>query len=227
MSSSEPQAPPNPSEADWVAPAEAMISADDGSASTPVVLTIEAQTAFTEIRLLDARFAPVLLPANAGTVTLKVPPGIYEVGFRIAEGWQTVSVVLEPGASLVTIAQDASPPDVTLATVATDVHGEASVIIDLTQRVASLPGSPGDPDGEQITVQLIGADDNTLVSTDLTPQTEGVWQFAAEPGFWRLRIDEQHPREPFELPLTVVPHYVAFVAAPLRETGVGKCVDAE
>jgi hypothetical protein len=228
---SDPKIADPPSQAAWAAPAEAMISSADMSSPTVTVeLTIAALTPFTEIRLLDARFAPVTLPTNVGTVTVPLRPGIYEVGFRVGDGWQTHSVALQPGVATEPVTQDPAPDAVAPVPSGWAMHTQANVVIDLTQRLASSQlDSAGSalPSADRINVMLIGAEDDAMVPADLSPGVDGIWQFAAAPGYWRLRIDEQNPREPFEIPLAVIEGYAVYLAAPLRETGEGPCVDLE
>lgn len=227
---SDPKIADPPSKEEWAAPAQAMVSSADMSAATGTVdLTIAALTPFTEIRLLDAHFAPVALPTNVGMATLPLRPGIYEIGFRVGDGWQTHSVALEPGLATDTVTQDPAQDKAAPTSSGWEMHAQATVVIDLTQRFVSPSDNPESvplsPD--RINVMLIGAEDDALVPPDLSPLVDGVWQFAAAPGYWRLRVDEPNSREPFEIPLALTDRYIAYVAAPLRETAEGPCVDLE
>lgn len=72
-----------------------------------VTLKVQSVEPFTEIRLLDARFEPVALASNTGSITVDVAPGLYEVGFRASDGWERQHVIAAPDAGEVTVVQAA------------------------------------------------------------------------------------------------------------------------
>ena len=87
-----------------------MSSSETSPSAKRVTLKVSAADPFTEIRVLNARFEPVTLPANAGHITVAVPPGLYEVGFRTTTGWQSQHVVAIPRSSEVTVTQESPKP---------------------------------------------------------------------------------------------------------------------
>lgn len=208
--------------------AEATVPARSSS-DERVALTVAANAAYTEIRILDARFEPVALGANTGQVSVDVPPGLYEVGFRSAEGWQSQHAIVMPGAGEVRVEQDASnaPAPKTVSPVTIDVSHDANVIVDLTP-ASGKPGAGAIPIAlNKLTVTLINAEDGRIVATDLDKDSLSLWRFDVTPGVWRLRINEAHPRQPFEIAITVIPDYVACVTAPFRQAQDGDCLDLE
>ena len=225
MSSSDPDPAPGASEPStpaariWPQP-EAMVLTRDEQAETAdlVELTIAARTPYTEIRVLNARFEPEQLSANVGSVHLRIRPGIYEVGFRAGDDWETEQVVLGPGAPAATVTQSASA-DRSAAMPAEPVCAALPTATLVVEFISAEPGS--------VKVVLIGAQDDTQLPPDLVPGAPMLCQFAAAPGYWRLRFDEQLTREPFEIPLTIVAGYTAHLAVPLRYTSEGQCVDLE
>ena len=195
-----------------------------------VELTLRADTLYTEIRLLDARFTPVTLSANTGQVVVSVSPGLYEVGFRTAEGWQSQHVIVNPESDSLVVEQEPSTvaaPDM-VSPPQSFIDDEATVVIDLNPPAdaAGLPGSS--PSAiDDISVTLTSATEPTPSARDLQREATGLWRFVAKPGYWRLRISEAHPRQPFEIAITVVSNYIAYITAPVRPAEGGACVDLE
>lgn len=200
-----------------------------------VRLKISAASPYTEIRVLDATFEPLALTANSGSLEIDVTPGLYEVGFRVEEEWESQHVIAEPGAGEIVVEQSAAAArgaqdDAALETLACEQHepgprGDGATVI-VVLRPADDAESPL-AGWDSITVTLLDAADTAEVAADLSPDLPWTWRFSVAPGFWRLRINEAHPRQPFEMPITVIPDYVLHVSAPLRPVGEGPCVDLE
>lgn len=225
MSSSDPDpapganGPATPAAPIWPRPEAMVLTREEQAETTDLVeLTIAARTPYTEIRVLNARFEPEPLPANVGSVHLHARPGIYEVGFRVGDDWETKQVVLDPGAPGETVTQSAAadrsaemPAEPACAALPT-----ATLVVEF---ISAEPGT--------VKVVLISAQDDTQLPPDLVPGAPMLCQFAAAPGYWRLRFDERLTREPFEIPMTIVAGYTAYVSVPLRDTSEGRCVDLE
>lgn len=199
------------SEPSLVSPPEAFV-ADAIETGKRVPLRIRAATPFTEVRVLDARLEPVPLTNNTGDVDLLLAPGVYEVSFRGAAEWESRPVLLtdetdEPKL----VRQQFGPREAT-----TDERPCAEALNGASLVVTIAGASEGSslPLGA-ISVVLMRGDDTGAVEPDLNPQSPECWRFSAEPGHWRLRINEANPRQPFELPITLIPGYVTQVFAPL------------
>lgn len=118
------------------------------SESVRVRLAIRASHPMTEVRVSDARFRTIDLPANAGTVDVDLSPGIYEVAFRQERGWHNQLVVLrpdepveihEPADSSARAAQpDADDADD--SDFATPVGAQAHLRVQLSRSVSGEPG---------------------------------------------------------------------------------------
>jgi len=209
-----------------------MSSSEASPTQKRVTLNIQAADAFTEIRVLDARFEPVALTlptgktANTGSITVDVVPGLYEVGFECVEGWENHHVIARSEDTDVAVRQT------------TTAHGRGATAVVLTAPgpqprndatlVVALTGITHDPAvaaTPHITAALIAADSETPVADDLTPDHKHSWQFAVAPGYWRLQLSEPDGRQ-FELPLTICPEYRLEVDAPLSQCG-GMSIDLE
>ncbi|MDX0995193.1 hypothetical protein GOL26_09635 [Sinorhizobium medicae] len=197
-----------------------------------VTLNIQAADAFTEIRVLDARFEPVALTSamgrksNTGSITVDVVPGLYEVGFECVEGWENHHVIARSEDTEVAVRQT-SPPRSRAATAEVLTASGPQPRNDVTL-VVSLAGIAHDPAvaaTTNITAALIGVDSEAQIADDLVPDHKHSWQFAVAPGYWRLQLSEPDGRQ-FELPLTVCPNYRLEVEAPLSQRG-GFCIDLE
>jgi len=204
-------------------PAEASVPKSDPDARL-VKLKIEAATPFTEIRVLDARFEPVALPANTGAVEVAVTPGLYEVGFRCGDDWESQHVIAEPGRRSISVRQKtrrrkAARTRPSTASAEPPRPAAATVVVSLEP--------PGGGDTGGLSVALISADGAQTIAPDLTPDAGSTWCFPVAPGFWRLRINEALARQPFEMAITVVPNYVARVRAPLTAADEGLRVDLD
>lgn len=201
-------------------------------------LTISGATPFTELRVLDAQFEPIPLPANTGSVTLDVSPGLYEVAFRNQDEWQSQHVIAAPGSGDVHVEQpsDAWGPRSAGEAAYGACISEVRAIEDGATLVFSLIGAEDLPGAQEnatggaagggLKVSLIRWDGG-VEGLDLAADCPRTWRFAVPPGHWRLRVNEAHPRNPFELPVTIVPGYVAQVQVPVREAGDGPCVDLD
>jgi hypothetical protein len=195
-----------------------MSSSETSPSARPVTLNVSAADPFIEIRLLNARFEPVTLPANVGHVTVAVPPGVYEVGFRTSTGWQSQHVVADPALSEVTVAQESPQPSDPLPAIEPRPQPQpgATVVVSLTGTTSGLYDVDTAP---KVLVTLNRGDDRDAIVKDLLPGQWRSFQFAAPLGYWRLRLSEPGDRPPFELPLTVCPGYRVEVVAPLCSTG--------
>jgi hypothetical protein len=201
-----------------------MSSSETSPSAKLVTLKVSAADPFIEIRLLNARFEPVTLPANVGQVTVAVPPGVYELGFRTSTGWQSQHVVADPALNEVTVTQESPKPGPRSA--ASDplpavgprpqLQPGATVVVSLTGTTSGLYDVGTAP---KVLVTLSRGDDRDAIVADLVPGQWRSFQFAVPPGYWRLRLSEPGDRPPFELPLTVCPAYRVDVVAPLCSTG--------
>ncbi|KQU47403.1 hypothetical protein ASG67_14175 [Sphingomonas sp. Leaf339] len=189
------------------------------------MLRIEAVTPFTEIRVLDAQFKPVILPANTGAVDVLVTPGLYEIGFRGREDWDSQHVIAEPGSAIIPVKQQAPEPAAESMPAAPPTASGAAQPADATVVVVLTRPDEGDLVG--LSVELVSADGAQTLVPDMTPERSGNWCFPATAGYWRLRINEAAARQPFEMAITVVPGYVAQVSAPLLSGVEGLRVDLE
>ncbi|MBA5800333.1 hypothetical protein [Rhizobium changzhiense] len=208
-----------------------MSSSEASGTQKWVMLKIQAADAFTEIRVLDARFDPVTLTstmggkANTGSITVDVAPGLYEVSFECAEGWENHHVIARSEDKEVAVIQTTPRSRAATAEVAPasgpQPRNETTVVVALT-------GIAHDPAGaapSNITAALFGVDGETPVADDLVPDHKHSWHFAVAPGYWRLQLSEPDGRQ-FELPLTVCSDYRLEVEAPLSRRG-GPCIDLE
>lgn len=199
-----------------------MSSSETSPSAKRVTLKVSAADPFIEIRLLNARFEPVTLPANVGHVTVAVPPGVYELGFRTSTGWQSQHVVADPALNEVTVAQESPKPGPRsaasdpLPAVEPRPQPGATVVVSLTGTTSGLYDVDTAP---KVLVTLCRGDDHDAIVADLVPGQWRSFQFAVPPGYWRLRLSEPGDRPPFELPLTVCPAYRVEVVAPLCSTG--------
>jgi hypothetical protein len=201
-----------------------MSSSETSPSAQRVTLNVSAADPFIEIRLLNARFEPVTLPANVGHVTVAVPPGVYELGFRTSTGWQSQHVVADPALNEVTVAQE-SPTSGSRSAASDPLPAVeprpqpkpgTSVVVSLTGTPSGLYDVDTAP---KVLVTLSRGDDRDEIVPDLVPGQWRSFQFAVPPGYWRLRLSEPGDRPPFELPLTVCPAYRVEVVAPLCSTG--------
>lgn len=207
-------------------PAEASIPAASILEGT-VRLDIRAANAFTEIRLLDARFQSVRLPTNVGSVSIEVPPGLYEIGFRCGDSWEAHNVVAAPASTVVEVRQPSDSADAAVKAAASATAKPAAVVKSEASFVVDFSAAPSGTASASIAVTLINAEDAAIVSGDLDPDAKRVWQFDAPPGFWRLRIDEDYPREPYEIPITLIEGYQGQLVAPTIAAEPGPVVDIE
>ncbi|MER8786008.1 hypothetical protein NKH60_33435 [Mesorhizobium sp. M1006] len=186
-----------------------------------VTLKVQSVEPFTEIRLLDARFEPVALASNTGSITVDVAPGLYEVGFREGDGWERQHVIAAPEAGEVTVVQVARSHgrEATLEMMPETLpqpHDNATVVVSFTGTTHGLADIATTP---KITATLTGANFDAPVAANLVPGEWRNWRFAVAPGHWRLRLSDPGERQPFELPLTVCPGYRIEIVAPLCSTG--------
>ncbi|ESY55554.1 MULTISPECIES: hypothetical protein [unclassified Mesorhizobium] len=186
-----------------------------------MTLKVQGAGPFTEIRLLDARFEPVALTSNTGSITVDVAPGLYEVGFREGDGWERQHVVAAPEADEVTVVQVARSlsREATLEMMPATLPqplDDATVVVSFTGTTHGLADIATTP---KITATLTGADHDTPIVPNLVPGDWRNWRFAVAPGHWRLRLSDPGERQPFELPLTVCPGYRIEIVAPLCSTG--------
>lgn len=177
-----------------------------------VKLTVQAAGPFTELRVLDARLRPVSLDGNTGSGTASVPPGLYEVGFRAADGWEIKHIVAAPDRDEVRVEQDKPAPSTTRSAVVVE---QAQPRYDNVNVSVLLTGATDRPAGSEISVTLVRGDDEGTAVPDLTPSDQFCFRFLVPPGNWRLRLDEPTDRPPFEVPLTVCANYRLDVIAPL------------
>ena len=202
-----------------------MSSSETPSSGKQVTLNLRATDRVTEIRVLNARFEPVALSANTGSITVNVAPGLYEVGFRQGKNdWQSQHVLASPDMSEVTVEQRAPGPS-TLEAVRTTARASvsrsppkanATVVVSLTGTTSGLVDLNAAPK-ILVTLSREGADEQS--APDLVQDDWRDFQFAAAPGHWRLRFNEPSERPPFELPLTVSPGFRVEVVAPLSHSG--------
>lgn len=201
-----------------------MSSSETWATGKQVALKLRAADPFTEIRVLNARFEPVALTANTGNIVVNVPPGLYEVGFRLGKGWESQHVFATPEVSEVIVAQPAPPSDglEAMRSAAPVVEPRpqpkpgATVVVSVT---GTTSGSTDEATAPKVVVTLSSGYADDEIVADLVPGEWRSFQFAVAPGHWRLRLSEPGERPPFELPLTVSPGYRLEVIAPLCPTG--------
>jgi hypothetical protein len=189
-----------------------MSSSSGPTTGKRVKLTVQAAGPFTELRVLDARLRPVPLDGNTGSGTASVAPGLYEVGFRVAEGWEIKHIVAAPDRDEVRVEQDKPAPSAVRSAV---VAEQAQPRYDNVNVSVLLTGATNRPAGSEISVTLVRGDDEGTAVPDLTPSDPFCFRFLVPPGNWRLRLDEPTARPPFEVPLTVCADYRLDVVAPL------------
>lgn len=199
-----------------------MSSSEASPTGAQVTLKLRAADSFTEIRLLNARFEPVALTANTGSIVVSVSPGLYEVGFRRGKDWETQHVFASPDMHEVVVEQQTSGALESMARagpVTAPLHQpkpDAAVAVSIT---GTTDGFTDIATAPKIVVTLSRDDVDQEIAADLIPGDWRSFQFAVEPGYWRLRFSEPGARPPFELPLTVSPGYRFDIIMPLCYTG--------
>jgi endonuclease G len=180
---------------------------------TKVQLRVEVQNPLTEIRISDARFRDVKLPANVGPIDAWLAPGVYEVSFREGTSWRSELVLLGPesGSAPVVVHQptpfptdapppipDAEEPDVTVP--------PAPATSRLTIRAWPLSGPNVTSSLLPVTgVEVLYADSESSVTPRDVTSTSPQLSFDLPPGYWRLRLTGPQSSGTVEMPLVMCP----------------------
>jgi endonuclease G len=176
-------------------------------------LRVEVQNPLTEIRISDARFRDVKLPANVGPIDAWLPPGVYEVSFREGKSWRSELVLLGPesGPGPIVVHQPTpfptdAPPPIPDAEEPDAIVPPAPAISRLTIRAWPLSGPNITSSLLPVTgVEVLYADSDSSASprdvTSASPQLS----FDLAPGYWRLRLTGPQSSRAVEMPLVVCP----------------------
>jgi len=208
-------------------------------AKDKVRVRIVAGSDMTEIRVSDARFNTVSLPANAGEVDVELPEGVYQVSFRDGTSWQSETVLLRRGAWGPVEVRQAAPGPLRSALPMEEpapASGAAHVVPDVglsevTVFVRELPGpgpesgagagQPEAPSPEWLAgLSLVAGNDSPAAGSPLPglERAAGLrWHVA--PGRWRLHLDTGSGGQVLDMPLIVCPGWRTRVYLPLRSYG--------
>jgi endonuclease G len=211
-----------------------------GPPGTTVRLRIVAATNLTEIRVADARFKKVPLPANAGQVEIDLPEGVYQISFRDGAGWQNqVKLLVRPADnSSVVVTQEApgwlrsaallseAETDPGSEFIAKDGPEQGQVAVIAVVRhvppAEQLPQEKPEAASERWLAGLGLVDENDQAAEGKPAQLSdrAVSQlFHIEPGRWRLHLATGVESQALEMPLIVCPGWSMRVYLPLRAYG--------
>lgn len=185
-----------------------------GSGPGRIRITLCAASQLTSIRLLDARFAPVTLDANAGIAKVDVTPGIYEAGFKVGDGWSTQTIVVTGEEPSYVVKQAVSEDESVAGLAPADFTPHLEIPIAAGSVVFSITGrSEQFAPSERVEILLIGEADDVVRAAVADAGLVSTWTFQASAGHWRLRIDMPGSSEPCEVPLTLVDGFRLMIAA--------------
>lgn len=113
------------------------------SSEQRITLAIPSAGPLTEVRLLDGAFTPVPLSANTGAIQVSVVPGIYQLGYKLADGWTSQTLIVRPdGADAPELPKTLRP---TIASVAGDIIGDVTEWLDIGSMTEGIRRTIGLP----------------------------------------------------------------------------------
>lgn len=177
-------------------------------------LRIEAATPLTEITVSDSRFRKIPVPTNTGVLELKLPAGVYEVGFRDGTSIQQKLVVLSP--------EQEQPVLLTqgLRTFSEDYDQDlsdeaASQAPSLALIVRDPRDGPLSPDTRFDGLDLVDTAGLSVASSRDDKQLV----FGISPGYYRLRLQTGFDDQAFETPIVACPGWSIRVSCRARLYG--------
>ena len=165
-----------------------------------ISLRIAAATPLTEITVSDSQFRKIAVPTNTGVLELKLPAGVYEVGFRDGTSIQQELVVLSPEQEQPVLLTQATPTfsedyDLDLS------EDPASQAPSLALIVRDPLDGPQSPDTRFDGLDLVDAAGSSVVSSRKNNQL----LFDVSPGPYRLRLQTGLGNQIFETPIVACP----------------------